>query len=389
VEVELSGGRSQVLTSSAAGRFQFDFLREGYDYSVVPQLDKDHLNGISTFDLVLMSQHILGLKRFQSPYQMIAADVNRSGGITTLDLIQLRKLILNLEVDFPNNTSWRFIRADYEFPDPQDPWSAPFPESGNLNNLQGTVATDFVAIKIGDVNYSARPNSLYDPNPRSVEGTMVLQTADVNLVKGEWYDLPFYANMDDVAGYQFTMELPAEIADLVAVDPVLTREENFGIFRLTGQLTSAFVNVDNPGGEQHLFTLRIRARANGRLSDYLTISSAVTESEAYDFDYNTLELILQVESALPAYEASRLLPAYPNPLRESALVPLYLEQAAKVSIQVQDALGRVVLQTEQQLDKGMHQLPVAVEALGKSGVYYYEVSTEYGFEGRQQLIVLE
>ena len=135
--------------------------------------------------------------------------------------------------------------------------------------------------------------------------------------------------------------------------------------------------------------MRIRARANVRLSDYLTISSAVTESEAYDFDYNTLELILQVESALPTYETSTLLPVYPNPFREKATIPLYLEQAGRVKIQVQDALGRVVLQTEQQLDQGMHQLPLGADALGKSGVYYYEVSTDYGFEDRQQLVLLE
>jgi len=389
VEIELSGGKNQILNSNTAGTFQFEYLVEGYDYTVVPKLDKDHLNGISTFDLVLMSQHILGLKRFPSPYQMIAADVNRSGGITTLDLIQLRKLILNLEVDFPSNTSWRFVREDYEFPDPQDPWSAPFPEISNLNNLRGVAEVDFVAIKIGDVNYSAQPNSLYDPDPRSTEGTMLLEVDDVQLIEGEFYDLPFYANMDDIAGYQFTMELPPAFGELISVDPVLTREENFGLFKDAGKLTSAFVNVDDPGGKQHLFNLRIQANADVRLSEHLTINSSITESEAYDFEYNTLALALELKQAEVSYDESKLLPNFPNPFREKTTIRFYLEQAGSVEIQIQDAMGRVVTIIKEEYQPGYHQLPLSGSRLGESGVYYYQIKTDHGFEDRQQLILME
>jgi hypothetical protein len=389
VELELSGGRNQILSSETDGTFQFEYLVEGHDYTLVPQLDKDHLNGISTFDLVLMSQHILGLKRFQSPYRMIAADVNRSGGITTLDLIQLRKLILNLEVAFPNNTSWRFVRADYEFPDPTDPWSAPFPEISNLNNLQGVAEVDFIAIKIGDVNYSAQPNSLYNPAPRSNEGTMLLEVEDLQMAAGEFYDLPFYANMDNIAGYQFTMELPTEVGELVSVEPILTREENFGLFKTDGKLTSAFVNVDDPGGQQHLFSLRVRAKSDARLGDHLTITSSITESEAYDFEYNTLALALKLKEQQIVYDESKLLPNFPNPFREKTTIRFYLEQAGSVEIQVQDALGRTITKIEEEFQQGYHQLPLAGSTLGETGVYYYQIKTDHGFEDRQQLILLE
>lgn len=389
VELELSGGRSQILSSNSAGAFQFEYLVEGHDYSLVPKLDKDHKNGISTFDLVLMSQHILGLKRFASPYQMIAADVNRSGGITTLDLIQLRKLILNLEVDFPSNTSWRFVRADYEFPNPQDPWSAPFPEISNLNNLEGTAEVDFVAVKIGDVNYSARPNSFYDPDTRSSEGTMLIKTVDVQMTEGAFYDLSFYANLDNVAGYQFTMELPTTVGEIISVEPILTREENFGLFKELGKLTSAFVNVSDPGGEQHLFNLRIRAKANARLSEHLNINSSITESEAYDFANNTLALALALENNESSFEESKLLPSYPNPFREQTTIRFFLERAGKVDIQVQDVLGRVVTSISKVFQQGYHQLPLRASDLGEKGIYYYQIKADFGFEGRQELILIE
>jgi hypothetical protein len=100
----------------------------GTDITITPHLDENPLNGVTTFDLVLITKHILGIQLLDSPYKMIAADVNNSSTITTADMIQLRKLILGIYDDFPNNTSWRFVDADYVFPDPTNPWLQEFPD---------------------------------------------------------------------------------------------------------------------------------------------------------------------------------------------------------------------------------------------------------------------
>jgi hypothetical protein len=154
VEVSLSGQTSMTMMTAADGEYAFAGLQEGYDYTVTPQLNANYLNGVSTFDLVLISKHILGVQPLGSPYKMIAADVNNSKSITTLDLIQLRKLILSIDTEFENNTSWRFVEAAYNFPNALNPWFEEFPEVVNVNNLPATGITgaDFVAVKIGDVN---------------------------------------------------------------------------------------------------------------------------------------------------------------------------------------------------------------------------------------------
>ncbi|MEZ4931408.1 MAG: hypothetical protein R2788_04655 [Saprospiraceae bacterium] len=56
-----------------------------------------------------------------SPYKMIAADANKSNSITTFDLVQIRKLILFINTDLPNNTSWRFVDKAYAFSNPAEP----------------------------------------------------------------------------------------------------------------------------------------------------------------------------------------------------------------------------------------------------------------------------
>ncbi|MBK8877098.1 MAG: hypothetical protein IPN74_00620 [Haliscomenobacter sp.] len=53
--------------TGASGQYAFDRLEQGYDYSVTPHLDKDYLNGVSTFDLVLITKHIRGVQPLNSP----------------------------------------------------------------------------------------------------------------------------------------------------------------------------------------------------------------------------------------------------------------------------------------------------------------------------------
>jgi hypothetical protein len=67
---------------------------------VLPTLDVNASLGVSTFDLVLITRHILGETLLDSPYKLIAADVDNSGYISVSDLIQLRELILSVRTSF-------------------------------------------------------------------------------------------------------------------------------------------------------------------------------------------------------------------------------------------------------------------------------------------------
>lgn len=142
--------------SDSTGNFELTGLSEGADYTLFPEKDIDPLNGVTTYDMVLITRHILGTQFLDSPYKIIAADINRSNSVSTLDLVELRKLILFQIPGFPNNTSWRFVDAAYIFPDPVHPFDYPFPEVIDFNDLvAGLPPPAFIAIKVGDVNLSA------------------------------------------------------------------------------------------------------------------------------------------------------------------------------------------------------------------------------------------
>ena len=86
VTISLSGQGTASMQTGADGTYSFAGLVDGYDYTIIPERDGDYLNGVSTFDLVLISQHILGVQLLDSPYKRIAADVNKSESITTSGL---------------------------------------------------------------------------------------------------------------------------------------------------------------------------------------------------------------------------------------------------------------------------------------------------------------
>jgi large repetitive protein len=156
MDIRLDSLPYQFATTNLNGAYSFVGLPRGKSVLLEPKLDKNPLNGVSTFDLLLIQKHILGIQALNSPYKMIAADVNNSKTISTADLIQLRKLILNLNSNFPNNTSWRFVHAAFKFPKPENPWATQFAESIFVKEFNGGLPGNFIAIKIGDINSSAK-----------------------------------------------------------------------------------------------------------------------------------------------------------------------------------------------------------------------------------------
>ncbi|MBL7809104.1 MAG: hypothetical protein JNN28_14890 [Saprospiraceae bacterium] len=132
----------------------------GYTIEIVPFRNDNPLNGVTTYDLALISKHILGLEPLNSPYKMLAADVNQDGKITTFDVLLLRKLILGLIPNLPQGKAWRFMPRSFMFPNPADPFASPVPDriiSPNTNWPPNNFY-EFRGIKIGDVNNSAIPD---------------------------------------------------------------------------------------------------------------------------------------------------------------------------------------------------------------------------------------
>ncbi len=177
VPVELMQGTAiQQVSCDNTGAFVFDDLPDAAAV-LRPHNNTNWMNGVSTFDLALISKHILGIQPLNSPYKMIAADANHSNSITTFDIVLLRKLLLGVSDTVEGNTSWRFVDAGFVFDHPDNPFSAAFPETISLDSLDGILPSlDFIGIKTGDVNNSADPSAARPATDDRVhmEGSLII-----------------------------------------------------------------------------------------------------------------------------------------------------------------------------------------------------------------------
>jgi uncharacterized repeat protein (TIGR01451 family) len=143
------------VTTDANGYYELE-IPEGEDAIIAPFRNNDPLNGVSTLDKLLIERHILGIEPLDSPYKLIAADVNHTGSITASDVVTVYDVILNVITEFPDNTSWRFVTSATIFPDPENPFAEPFDEAIAINDIAADVTgANFIAIKVGDVNGTA------------------------------------------------------------------------------------------------------------------------------------------------------------------------------------------------------------------------------------------
>ncbi|MCB9276650.1 MAG: T9SS type A sorting domain-containing protein [Lewinellaceae bacterium] len=388
VQVSLSGQGSASMMTNSNGAYAFSNLQEGYDYTVTPQRDGDYLNGVSTFDLVLISKHILGVQPLNSAYKMIAADVNNSESITTLDLIQLRKLILSIDTEFTNNTSWRFVERSYVFPNPANPWFEDFPEVVNINNLPATgiSSADFVAVKIGDVNLDAETNSFMSVEQRDIVGAFAFQVADEAVKAGNEYTVSFAAGSADVDGYQGTLTFDNAALELVDVINGVATEENFGLTRLSEGAIATSWNGKVEAG-QNLFSLVFRAKTDGQLSELLSISNRVTKAEAYNRAGEYMDVAIQFSTGTVVSAGFELYQNTPNPFKGETAIGFNLPADAQVTMTISDVTGKVVKLVRVDGVKGYNRVVVSSNGL-PAGVLTYTVSTA-DFTATKKMVIVE
>lgn len=63
----------------------------------------------------------MGQEALNSPYKLIAADLDGSKKITNNDLFVLKKLILHQINEIPGQQSWKFVDKSYVFPGTHKP----------------------------------------------------------------------------------------------------------------------------------------------------------------------------------------------------------------------------------------------------------------------------
>lgn len=383
-------GSELSANTNVNGQFGFNNMQSGGQYSVVPEKNDDHMNGVSTLDLVMIQRHVLGLEKLPSAYKQIAADVNKDGKISAADLVELRKLILGSVNGFSNNNSWRFVDKGYQFIETNNAQGEAFPESYNIDVLNTDMTTDFVAVKIGDVNGNAVANNFTNNTEGRSASSLTLATENVTFTSGQTVVIPVnVADMNIVSGMQFTMEFDSEMLSLTSVDPasINVNDNNFGFGNIqNGVLTVSWnaAKATQFSNNTTLFNLTFVARDNGNVADAIQINSNVTKAEAYNEDAKVMPVNWRVNNAVSGFALHQ---NTPNPFNEATNVSFDLPEAMSATVTVYDITGKVVNVANVEGVKGSNLVTFNRSDL-RSGVMYYTLQAG-AFKATKKMVVIE
>jgi hypothetical protein len=318
---------------------------------------------------------------------MIAADANRSGSITTLDIVELRKLILGIYQELPKSTSWRFVDKNFAFPNQSNPFDGTFPENKTISEIKGSLMhEDFVAIKVGDVNFSAVANSLQSAEDRS-NGLMLFDVEDQSVKAGEDVVVEFTPT-EQPSGYQFTLNING--LTILDVQPGENMsKENFGVLQSENALTTSWDG--KTGGS---FSVRFRATKAGRLSNMIQVSSRITKAEGYRIQngqgVERKDIALRFNDGNTSSISGLGFELYqntPNPFVNKTMIGFHLPEAGTATLRIYDDTGRLMHTQKGDYAKGYNTIPLERNKLqGKAGVLMYQLESATGTATKKMIV---
>ncbi|TVR83253.1 MAG: T9SS C-terminal target domain-containing protein [Saprospirales bacterium] len=378
----LINGDSILLTNSSGG--YETTLYGGLNYSIEIFLDDMTVEGLSTIDLILIQRHILSIELLDSPYKIIASDVNMDGVISTFDLVLLQAFILGTIESLPQGISWLFIPSSYVFDQAGNPFDTGWPEVIELDYLsQNESDLDFTALKIGDAAGAAG----YNGNRLHFENYPIT----VNLVKNtnnpEKHELVFSAGKDrGISGFQLELDIRASLEE--GSVPILNSDlpgfgrDNFhfekdeGVLRVNWWLAEPL--EVNKGDK--LFSI-------SRIDDAQILSLEAGgrfQSEVYDEQLLPMRPVLDRSSDLSKENEVRLFQNRPNPFSRETVIPFYLPKVSEVEIILLDVDGRELRRDVIDGKSGMNYHSIYFSDW-PAGVYFYKLISEEGLQSRSMI----
>ncbi|HEX5626018.1 MAG TPA: T9SS type A sorting domain-containing protein [Saprospiraceae bacterium] len=382
------------INSERTGEYTFYDLPEGEDYKVSPNKNDDVNNGVSTADIVLIQKHILGIQKFNSVYQYIAADVNQTKSVTAADISDIRKLILGVSDSFRNGVqSWTFIRNSVVFSDPENPWADyPWANQYELKDLQGAQdAMDFMGVKMGDINYSAKTTEFNNGVETRSGNALVMEIDEMPLNAKGTVKIPVFGSWTGgLTGFQFSLKWNADHLQYAAVLPgfldmnaenITVGQGEWGWMNLSWNAAHAV-----PSKNTALFYLVFNVVESKLAAPSLELFHGHLSAEAYDDQVRVMDLVWRSRGKEAAHAAFDLYQNQPNPFDGRTYINFSLSQDQIVKFKVYDVHGALLVSRDVDAHKGLNQLIVDKSDLGQPGVYYYQLHTAGGVKTRSLIL---
>lgn len=367
VEVNLFGSPIQPDMTDAEGDYAFPNMPIGGQYEVEPTKSDDYLNGVSTLDILIIQRHILNMDQLDSPYKRIAADVNMSESISGLDLIQIRKLVLGLYDEFPSADSWRFIDAEHQFTDANNPWLTPFNENYIIDSLNNDMLIDFIGVKMGDVNGTVETNLFGGPEVEERSGNVQLDYEVVNNVFGSSVNI-YGSEKYTISGAQMVIELNEDFVITEILPAAWDIKDNQ--YRVVDN--KLILSYDAPNGiennaDEALFTII----GEGGISKIEIVEERLN-AEIYTEDLSSQKIQLTAKDELEFAVSN----ANPNPWSNETSIDITVKEAQAAELEIFSTTGQILNKKNISLQAGINTITLTHSDFNEYGTMMIRIKTK-------------
>ncbi len=344
-------------------------------------------NGVTTLDVALVQSHILQKSILNSPYKIIAADVNGDGKVTTLDIVYIKRLILGLDTTFINAINqkrlWVFVDSSYKFVDSSSPF--PFKDSISYKGLSSSKTNQtFIGCKLGDVNWDWNPAvaKLGINNTVPVE----LGYDPIKLNNEKLIRIPIKVkNFKELLSIQYTLNFNPAALKFVGVNNIALNTDIGTNYAAEGKVSFLWVDAKSEYKTLEdgsiLFELVFERIGKEAIENTLSIDGSITTVVAYDKDYQSHDVVMKRVENIQPLQPEKWVVA-PNPTKDGVIqVQMNLTDSKIIVFRLLDNTGRLLLIKRVDGVIGNNRFTLR-EGNIASGIYYLQA---VGVEGVKEI----
>ncbi|MEI6185248.1 MAG: dockerin type I domain-containing protein [Bacteroidota bacterium] len=364
--------------------------------------DINKANGVTTLDIALIQSHILQKSILNSPYKILASDVNGDGKVSTLDIVYIKRLILGLDTTFTKTSInekrlWAFVDSSYQFPDTTNPF--PFKDSISYYQLNTSKTNQsFIGCKLGDVNWDWNP-AVAKPQINNTNAVELSYSYPSDALAGrtdgvqssDEVRIPVRVkNFKELLGLQYTINFNAAALKFVGINNKALNFETGTNHAAEGKVSllwvdakSEVVTLEDGSVLFELVFERTGKEAIGKeaIENALSMDGSVTAIAAYDKDYGVHDVVMKRGENIQPLQKENWVVA-PNPTKDGVIqVQMNLKDNKNVVFRLLDNTGKVLLTKQVEGVRGANHFTLR-EGNIASGTYYLQA---VGVEGVKQL----
>jgi hypothetical protein len=358
-------------------------------YSISANKAPDGLNGITINDDLRHSDHILGIWPFDLIPQFLAADVNRSGSITTFDMVLVRKRLLGLEN--PDDLTWGFIPEYWTFSNMNNPF-----ETNNglcCQDLSLSELTDYngnsmnlVAFKRGDVDGDANPQfSDFTPNfNQTIQIGILNQPIGFVDEETKISFLPADANQT-VRIFQINLTIDLTAFEVLGIESQFTTLYNI----IDNKISIYGYNWTQLNASNELFAIKVKCLKTGNIADYISFSTTDNQSAAAigtvnnpilaNIEFSVVQPIIKTNEITKVID----LKIFPNPANASGTNITFQSNIEEdTQLIVSDLVGKTIFQKNVNIKSGDNQINIPALAISNGACFYRFILSGKVFGGK-------